>query len=173
MVAITDSTKSKSGRISLKEEPIDGGIKRRENLMSSIFRKSTCSCKKSMFLCRESQKSSFDVNQESFVWRCTDLPSGMWWELQRDWLSLTQRGKKTAIIETWPCLLNSKGKKQKLWNEHDSLSPIWRVWAPLIHVNLHAHGWKQEAWPWWLLYVIFQSNGQNSSTVASAEPWLC
>lgn len=51
----------------LKEEPIDGGIKRRETLMSSIFMKSTCTSKRSMFLCRESHKSNFDAKQESFV----------------------------------------------------------------------------------------------------------
>lgn len=97
MVAITDNTKSKSKRISLKGEPINGGIKRWQTLMSSIFMKSTYSSKKSMFLRREAHKSSFDVNQESCVWRCADLTSGMWWELQRDYPPLTQRRKKLQL----------------------------------------------------------------------------
>lgn len=111
MVAITDNTKSKSERVSLKEEPINGGIKRWETLMSSIFMKSTCSSKKSMFLCREAHKSSFDVNQESCVVKAcrSDVRhvTGT-----AAWLSSAHTTKgKTAIIQTWPCLLAHKELK--------------------------------------------------------------
>lgn len=137
MVAITDNTKSKSERTSLKEEPINGGMKRWETLMSSIFVKSTCSSKKSMFLCREAHKSSFDVNQESCVWRCADLRSGMWWELQRDYPPLTQRRKKLQLskrdLVSW-FIKNSKHAWFAGYNKHQSYKCIYTH----MHENQHV-----------------------------------